>query len=94
MINRFSKNQKYIGINFHTKDSLSIWREEINIHTWQGKPYNKYAFDKIFIFSDTLYDYYKNMAIKQGIATNREVFEVPGYLGLGPIWIHDKGGAK
>ena len=90
MINRFLKNQKYIGINFHSKDTFGQWREEINIHTWHGRPYNKYAFDKIFCYSDMLYNYYKDMAIKQGLATNREVFEGPDYLGLGPIWIHGK----
>lgn len=87
-INRFYKTTRYMGVKHQAKDTFGEWREEINLKSWYGRPYNQYEFDEIYEYTPELWQVFVNKAIEQGRATNREVVQGEDYLYLSPIWKH------
>ncbi len=88
MKTRFYKTTRYIGVKYHAKDTMGEWREEINLQSFYGKPYNRFEFDEIHEYTSELWQTFVNKAAAQGKATNREVVQADNWLYLAPIWIH------
>ena len=87
-ITRFYKNTRYMGVNYTAKDTFGEWRREINLHSFYGKPYNRFDYDEIYEYTLILWDKFVTLATKQAKATNREVYQGDNFLYLVPIWIH------
>lgn len=87
-ITRFYKDTRYMGVKYQAKDTMGEWRREINLHSFYGKPYNRFEYDEIYEYTPTLWREFVARATVQANATNREVYQGDDFLYLVPIWIH------
>lgn len=86
MIKRFYKDKRYIGINYTSCDTMRVWRDELTVHAFYGRPNRGY--DAIEEYTPSLWGNLLAKAQKQAEASFRAVHSTDDVIFLIPTWIH------